>query len=271
MRGTGTGINGAVAVVTGAGSGIGRATALALADGGALVVAVDIDAASAQGTAAECGGEAERADISDIGQVEHLAARVVAAHGHPDILVNNAGVGMTGRFLDMDIADWEWIVGVNLLGAVHMCRTFGPALVARGSGHVVNISSGLAYTPRATESAYIATKAGLLAFSQCLRADWHSVGVGVSAVCPGVIRTNIVTANTRFRGARDEASARARVERTFSRGHRPELVAAAVLDAIARNRSVVAVGAEARASWWLRRVLPTFAVDRVARSGLGGA
>jgi 2-hydroxycyclohexanecarboxyl-CoA dehydrogenase len=241
-----------------------------LAERGARIVAVDIDAATAELTAADCGGAAERADVSDCHHVEAMAGRVIASYGPPDILVNNAGVGMTGRFLDMDIEDWEWIVGINLLGAVHLCRAFGPAMVQRGSGHVVNISSGLAYTPRATESAYIATKAGLLAFSQCLRADWHRAGVGVSVICPGVIRTDIVSSNTRFRGELASTAARAKVEQTFARGHRPQLVAAAVVDAISRNRSVVAVGAEARVSWWLRRMLPMGVVDWAARSGLGG-
>jgi 2-hydroxycyclohexanecarboxyl-CoA dehydrogenase len=269
MSRIGTEIRGAVAVVTGAGGGIGRATALALAERGARIIAVDIDVATATQTAVDCGGRAELADVSNHHQVEAMAGRVIAAVGAPDIVVNNAGVGMTGRFLDMDIEDWEWIVGINLLGAVHLCQAFGPAMVERGRGHVVNISSGLAYTPRATESAYIATKAGLLAFSQCLRADWHDAGVGVSVICPGVIKTDIVTSNTRFRGRRASPAARAKVEQTFARGHRPQLVAAAVVDAVARNRSVVAVGAEARVSWWLRRVLPTAVVDRAARAGIG--
>jgi 2-hydroxycyclohexanecarboxyl-CoA dehydrogenase len=265
-----TEIDGATAVVTGAGRGIGRATALALAAGGAKVVTVDIDPDGAVLTAADIGGFAETADVSDRAAVAALAERVEAAHGPPDILVNNAGVGMTGSFLDMSIDDWEWIVGINLLGAVHACKAFGPGMVARGSGHVANVSSGLAYMPTATESAYGATKAGLLAFSQGLRADWHAHGVGVSAICPGVIATDIITSNTRFRGRRADPDTRAGVERTFARGHRPELVAKATIDAITRNRSVVPVGIEAKAGWHLRRVLPVAAVDLIARSRLGG-
>jgi 2-hydroxycyclohexanecarboxyl-CoA dehydrogenase len=264
-----TPIDGATAVVTGAGRGIGRATALALAAKGAKVVTVDIDPDLAVLSAADVGGFAETADVSDRDAVAALADRVEAAHGVPDILVNNAGVGMTGSFLDMSIDDWEWIVGINLLGAVHACKAFGPGMVARGSGQVVNLSSGLAYMPTATESAYGATKAGLLAFSQALRADWHRHGVGVSVVCPGVIATDIVAHGTRFRGRRAEPGTRAGVERMFARGHKPELVARAVVDAVARNRSVVPVGIEAVAGWHLRRLLPVAVVDRVARSRIG--
>lgn len=261
---------GATAVVTGAGSGIGRATALALAARGAAVVALDIDATTASKTAADAGGISWALDVSDRAGVQRVAAEVLEARGAPAVLVNNAGVGMSGRFLDMDAADWEWIVGINLLGAVHLSKAFGPSMLAAGRGHVVNIASGLAYTPRPTESAYVTTKAGLLALSQCLRADWHDSGVGVSCVCPGVINTNIVKTNTRYKGERADAQARAKVERLFNRGHKPELVAEAVVRAVERNRSVVPVGFESHLGWTLRRVLPQRAADRAARSTFGG-
>jgi NAD(P)-dependent dehydrogenase (short-subunit alcohol dehydrogenase family) len=258
-------LDSALAVVTGAGSGIGRATAEALARRGASVVAVDIDGARAEKVAADCGGFAEACDVSDRAGVAALAERVLAGRGIPDVVVNNAGVGMTGRFLDTELEDWDWIVGVNLMGAVQVTKGFGAAMVGRGSGHVVNVSSGLAYTPRATEPGYVTTKAALLAFSQCLRADWHDRGVGVSVVCPGVIDTDIVASNTRYRGERAGAPSRLRTERLFSRGHHPSIVAAAVIDAVERDRSVVPVGIEARLGWQLRRVLPQSLVDRAAR------
>lgn len=263
-------LSGSTALVTGAGSGIGRATALALAAKGAKVVALDIDAETAAKTAADTGGHSYQVDVADRVAVVEIAAAVTAAHGTPDVVVNNAGVGMTGRFLDMDADDWDWIVGINLLGAVNVTKAFGPAMVERGSGQVVNVASGLAYTPRATEPGYVTTKAALLALSQCLRADWHDAGVGVSVVCPGVINTNIVRSNTRYRGSRDGGQARARAEQVFAKGHRPELVADAIISAVERNRSVVPVGFESRLGWWLRGVLPQAATDRAARMSLGG-
>ncbi len=264
-------IDGTLAVVTGAGGGIGRAIALGLAARGARVVAVDIDIAGARRTAAACDGRAEVADVADSAAVEALAHRVVADHGAPGILVNNAGVGMTGRFLDTGVADWEWIIGVNLLGAVHCCRAFGPAMLDRGHGHVVNVSSGLAYVPSPTESAYVATKAGVLAFSRCLRADWYHAGVGVSVVCPGVIDTGIVSRSTRFLGSRSDPVTKRRLEGVFSRGHPPAVVADAVIDAVVRDRSVVPVGIEARIGWWLRGLVPGAIVDLAARRSLGAS
>ncbi|MGH9081974.1 MAG: SDR family NAD(P)-dependent oxidoreductase [Acidimicrobiales bacterium] len=256
-----TAIDGALVVVTGAGSGIGRATVDLLGQRGARVAAVDLDQEAAAAAAAAAGGTAHQADVADAGAMTRLAETL---GGIPDVLVNNAGVGLTGRFLDTTAADWEWILGVNLWGVVHGCRAFVPAMLARGSGHVVNVSSGLAYTPRATEPAYVTTKAAVLALSQCLRADWAPRGVGVSVVCPGVIDTPIA-ARTRYRG--DRVAAIGRVRRLFSHGHPPALVARAVVTAIERDRLMVPVGLEARVGWLLHRVLPLRAVEALAGAG----
>src|SRR5205823_4874702 len=158
----------------------------------------------------DCGGQAYAVDVADRAAMLDLAERVHAEHGPLDVLVNNAGVGMSARFLDTALEDWDRILSINLLGVIHGCHAFGPAMVERGRGHVVNVSSGLAYTPRATEPAYGTTKAAVLALSRSLRADWHRSGVGVSAVCPGVIDTPIIR-RTRFRGERAAPASVARV------------------------------------------------------------
>ncbi|MDQ6837503.1 MAG: SDR family NAD(P)-dependent oxidoreductase [Actinomycetota bacterium] len=263
-------IRGSTALVTGGGSGIGRATALALTTAGAHVLVADLDLPSAEKTAADCRGRGFRVDVGDAQEVTALAAEVTAGHGTPDIVVNNAGVGMSARFLDMDLDDWRWIIGVNLLGAVHTSKAFGAAMVERGSGHVVNVASGLAYTPRATEPGYVTTKAAILALTQCLRADWHGRGVGVSAICPGVINTNIVRSNTRYKGERADAATVANVQKAFRRGHPPEKVADAIVDAVRRNRSVVPVGFEATFGWVTRSLIPTRVVDLGARTQFRG-
>ena len=264
-----TKVEATLAVVTGAGSGIGRATARALAERGARVVAVDVDGPAAKEVAAEIGGDAREVDVSDRTAMEALAADILADHGAPDILVNNAGVGLTGRFLDTTPEDWDWILGTNLGGVVHGCQVFGPSMLDRGAGHVVNVSSGLAYAPRATEPAYVTTKAAVLALSQCLRADWGPRGVGVSAVCPGIIATAIVEKG-RFRGERANAESMVRIRRAFARGHRPELVADAIVDAIVRDRPVVPVGLEAKVGWLLRGVVPSRLAERAARASVAG-
>lgn len=260
---------GASAVVTGGGSGIGRATARALAERGMRVVVLDVAGPAAESVASEIGGEAYSVDVADAAAMQEAARAVVARHGPPALLVNNAGVGLTGRFLDTTEADWNWILGINLGGVIHGCRAFGPAMLERGRGHVVNVSSGLAYAPRATEPGYVTTKAAVLALSRCLRADWGSRGVGVSAVCPGVIATGIA-AGTRYRGERAAADSMARVRRLFARGHPPELVADAIVDAVVHDRPVVPVGIEARVGWILHRLVPARLADRAARASLLG-
>ena len=263
-------IPGSLVLVTGAGSGIGRATALAFADAGARLLAVDIDREAAEKTAAECAERgvesvAYEADVADRVAVATLAAIVQSEHGPLDVLVNNAGVGMSGRFLDVPLEDWDWIVSINLMGAIHMCHAFGPAMVDRGRGHVVNISSGLGYMPTATEPGYGTTKAAVLAFSRSLRADWHRRGVGVSAICPGVINTPIIS-HTRFKGEQAAPDRVARVKDLFSkRGHPPELVAKAVLSAVRHDKSVVPVGVESRIGWYISRWASTRFTDWMAR------
>jgi 2-hydroxycyclohexanecarboxyl-CoA dehydrogenase len=262
-------IPGTTVLVTGAGSGIGRATALAFAARGARLVCADVDQAGAEKTAAACeeagapSASGHRVDVTDRAQLEALATEVDV----PGVLVNNAGVGMSGRFADMSQADWEWIRGVNLDGVINGCAVFGPAMVAAGRGQVVNLSSGLGYTPTATEPAYVTTKAAVLALSQCLRADWSSSGVGVTAICPGVINTPIID-HTRFLGDAGDPERRERTKKVFRRGHKPEQVAAAIVAAVERDRAVVPVGFEAKAGWWLHRFGPLALQQKIARQGL---
>ena len=270
----------ALVVVTGAGSGIGEATCHAFADRGATALCADIDSAAAERTAEACArtgagraagaaGRAYAVDVADQEAVTGMAARVADEHGPLDVLVNNAGVGMSARFLAMSSQDWDWILGINLMGVVHGCRAFGPAMVEQGRGHVVNMASGLAYTPRATEPGYVTSKAAVLALSRCLRADWGPSGVGVSAICPGVIATPIIE-RTRFKGDRAGADTVGKVKQAFAKGHPPALVAEAIVGAVDRNRPVSTVGIEARIGWALNGLLPSRVVDAMARATPGG-
>jgi len=262
-------VRGATALVTGAGSGIGRATAVSLARAGATVLCVDVDEIGAKATAASCedmgaASAAHVCDVADLAAMEELATEVHRVHGVLDILVNNAGVGMSGRFADMTSGDWEWIRSINLDGVVHGCHVFGAVMAERGHGHVVNVSSGLAFLPRSTEIAYCTTKAAVLMFTRSLRADWRSRGVGVSAVCPGFINTPILTRG-RFVGPMWTPETMRLAQRGFGWGHSPEVVARAVLDAIRRDRPMVAPGLESRLLWHLSKVVPLAVGDIIGR------
>lgn len=256
-----------LAVITGAGSGIGRATALRFARAGAEVVAVDIDGESAQATARECVGGGRPAfydcDVSDRDAVEALAARIEDEVGPVDVLVNNAGVGLVGAFLDATLDDWDWLRGVNLDGVAYGCHTFGTRMVRRRRGHVVNVSSGSAYVPYTNLAAYCAAKAGVLMLSECLRADWSRTGVGVSVICPGVINTPIAS---RARMVGSIASRREAAMRVLRRGRSPDVVAAAILDAVEHNRGVVPVGIESTFAYRVLRFAPGPVQGALARA-----
>lgn len=170
---------------------------------------------------------------------------------------------IAGPLLDSTLEDWEWLRAINLDGVAHGCYAFGPGMVERGRGQVVNVASGAAYIPQRHMAAYCATKAAVLMLSQCLRADWRSHGVGVSVVCPGVIDTPIAAA-TRYRGSMQQRQARA--EKALGLGHSPDLVAKAILSCVEKNRDVVPVGLESTIAYKLLRGAPQPIQGLVARA-----
>ncbi|MEU9140164.1 SDR family oxidoreductase [Streptomyces sp. NPDC048404] len=256
---------GQLVLVTGAGSGIGRATAFAFAEAGARVVAVDRDAEAAARTAemsrliGSPEAWAETVDVSDEQAMEKLADKVAAEYGVVDVLVNNAGIGLSGSFFDTTAEDWRKVLDVNLWGVIHGCRLFGKQMAERGQGgHIVNTASAAAYQPSKALPAYSTSKAAVLMLSECLRAELAGRDIGVSAVCPGFVNTNI-TATARFAGvdAAEEKRRQKKSARLYGlRNYPPEKVADAILRAVVRNEAVVPVTPEARGAHLLHRFAP---------------
>ncbi|MDQ0582091.1 SDR family oxidoreductase [Streptomyces rishiriensis] len=266
---------GQLVLVTGAASGIGRATAFAFAEAGARVIAVDRDAEGAARTAElsllagapEAWSEA--VDVSDEQAMEELAAKVHAEHGVVDVLVNNAGIGLSGSFFDTTPEDWRRVLDVNLWGVIHGCRLFGRQMAERGQGgHIVNTASAAAYQPSKALPAYSTSKAAVLMLSECLRAELAGQDIGVTAICPGLVNTNITDTAT-FVGvdAQEERRRQKRSTRVYGlRNYPPEKVADAILRAVVLNKAMVPVTPEARASYALSRFLPR-ALRALARVG----
>ncbi|MEU7074799.1 SDR family oxidoreductase [Streptomyces narbonensis] len=257
---------GQLVLVTGAASGIGRATAFAFAEAGARVVAVDRDAEGAGRTAEmarligapEAWGET--VDVSDEQAMEKLASKVASEYGVVDVLVNNAGIGLTGSFFETTSEEWKRVLDVNLWGVIHGSRIFGAQMTARGQGgHIVNTSSAAAFQPSRALPAYSTSKAAVLMLSECLRAELADQGIGVSAICPGIVNTNI-TATTRFAGVTDAAEENRRQKKASRlyglRNYPPEKVADAILGAVLHDRAVVPVTPEARGIHALSRLSP---------------
>jgi NAD(P)-dependent dehydrogenase (short-subunit alcohol dehydrogenase family) len=189
-----THIDNSVAVVTGGASGIGRGIAEQLIAEGANVVIADIELETLTSVAQEIGAVGFQVDVSDLASVTSLANNVVERFGRVDILVNNAGVGPQGRIADLQDADWNWIMGVNLYGVVHGIQVFLPMLKENANGgHIVNTSSMSALAPMPGLGAYAASKAAVAAMTEVLAAELIQDGfnIGVTLLSPANVRTDI--------------------------------------------------------------------------------
>jgi len=252
--------------VTGAGNGIGRETALTFAREGAEVVISDINEAGVKDTAAQItarGGVAHAytLDVADADAVERFAEQICTEHGVPDIVVNNAGIGQAGAFLDTPREEYDRVLDINFGGVVNGCRSFASRMVDRGTGgHIVNVASMAAYSPVQSMNAYATSKAAVYMFSDCLRAELDSAGIGLTTVCPGVIDTDIVH-TTRFdapAGKEGQVEARrAQLEKVFAaRRYGPDKVAKAIVTAVKKNKPIRPVAPEAYFVYGVAHLLP---------------
>jgi len=256
-------LQGKWALVTGAASGIGRASALAFARRGAdlVVCDVDVDGLAATEKAAVALGRrviARRVDVASAEEMRSFAESVHHDVEAVDILMNNAGVGLGAGTLHTSLEDWRWIIGINLWGVIHGCHFFVPAMVKRGrGGHVVNVSSAAGYVASEQLAAYSTTKFGVLGLSEAMRLELRPHGIGVTAVCPGLINTPI-TESSPLRGPEATPAARAYMVDVYRRrNYTPERVAENVVKAIARNRGVAPISPEAWVMYLLKRLSPS--------------
>lgn len=191
-------LRGKVAVVTGGASGLGRAMATHFAREGMHVAVADIEQASLDTVAAELralgvNAIGVRTDVSKAADVEALAARVVSELGGVHIVCNNAGISPLGAAWENTLADWEWMLGVNLWGVIHGVRTFTPLLLAQDEGHIVNTASVAGLINPPGSAMYNVTKHAVVALTETL---YHDLGerkskVGCSVLCPAYVPTGI--------------------------------------------------------------------------------
>ena len=264
-----------VAVVTGGGSGIGRGIALAFADAGTHTVIADIDAPAAEKVAAEVRERGVRAlpvhtDVMELVSVRELAKRTYAEFGEAHILCNNAGVGVGGPLDEMTPEDWEWVIAVNLRGVANGLMAFLPRFKAQaGETHVVNTASMAGLLPVENLGVYVATKYAVVGLSETLRIEGAGYGLGVSVLCPGLVKTRILEGHRNrpeaLGGSRRRVLSEVGEARLQAEGMDPLDVGRAVVRAVERNELYVLThpGAKTTTQTRFDEILASF--DRASR------
>jgi len=192
-------LSGRVAVVTGGASGIGRALAEKLGGEGMKVVLADVEPGALDATARDLRARgietlAVATDVTKADQVQRLAEKTLEELGGVHVVCNNAGVFAGGLCWTQPVADYEWVLGVNMWGVIHGIRTFVPIMLERGEeGHIVNTASMAALTANPYAAAYHMSKHAVLALSEVLYHELRGLGakIGVSALCPEAVATKI--------------------------------------------------------------------------------
>jgi NAD(P)-dependent dehydrogenase (short-subunit alcohol dehydrogenase family) len=260
-------LNEKVAIVTGGGSGIGEGLCRELARRGARVVVADINSAEAGRVAASItgiGGQAAAStvDVSRAEQVTRLVEETAAAYGRVDYMFNNAGFAIGGDFRDLTLEHWHRVLDVDFYGVLHGMQAAYPVMVRQGFGHIVNTSSAAAFFAAPGNAPYCAAKYALVGLSLSARLEGVDLGVKVSCVCPGFVRSNV------YRNAEVAGM-------TLPTDMTPEQVAGApakmmdparaaqvILDGVARNKALIVFPAVIRWARRLDRFLPGLS-DRI--------
>lgn len=246
-----------VAIVTGGASGIGRALCEELGRRGALVIVADINAEGTQQVASAInttGGRARaaRLDVSQAEDVQKLVDETASEQGRLDYMFNNAGIDIGGELRDMGLEHWRRVVGINQWGIIYGTIAAYSIMVRQGAGHIINTASLAGLIPIPMETAYSATKYAVVGLSTSLRAEAAALGVKVSVVCPGFVKTRFYETSEHINLDRERLLALipGLVYTT------PERFARAVLRRVMRNRAIITVGVLVRFLWCLYRLAP---------------
>lgn len=240
---------GKVCVVTGGASGIGLAMAIRFREAGMRVAIGDIESEALAAAVSSLGGVDDgvlgvTCDVTSSESVDALRDAVVDRFGTAHVVCLNAGVAASGSILDTSAESWRWMIDVNVMGVVHGIHAFAPLLVGQGEGHIVCTASAAGLVTPPGLGGYAATKHAVVGLSAVLREELAPAGVGVSVVCPGVVRTRIFESERnrprQLGGSAhtDDATAKVFLEATAG-APGPEIVADAVYEGVLADRLFV--------------------------------
>ncbi len=251
--------NNKVAVITGAGGGVGSALVRELAAQGCHMALVDISENALQKTAesiksAGVNVSTHVVDITSKEQMAALADAVVAEHGKVNILINNAGITIQKSFATHTMEDWEKMVNINWWGLLYGCHYFLPHLEAADEAHIVNLSSMSAFVGLPGQTSYCATKGAVKLLSEAMWAEMDKIGVGVTSVHPGAIKTEMIQAT--LQNSDDVEAAQRNYELAQRIGVTPEHVAQRIVTAIRKKQMRIRVGKDAWLLEVLKRIMP---------------
>jgi len=254
---------GGTAVVTGAASGIGEALAVQLAARGSHLVLVDRDVERLDGVASGLRREhpalsvtTHVADLADDEQTAALAATLAAEHPGTTLLVNNAGVALGGRFDQVTLDEFDWVMAVNFRSVVRLTHALLPALKAHPGSHLVNVSSVFGIFAPAGQAAYSASKFAVRGFSESVRHELAENGVGVTVVHPGGIKTRIAESARTGSGVSIEEYEEGRKQFSKLLSMPPADAAAQIMAAIEKRRPRLLIGWSAKVPDVLVRLMP---------------
>jgi len=257
---------GATSIVTGGASGIGRALSQELAKRGSEVVLFDLQSELAEEVASKInssGGKAKafNVDVTDFPAVEQAIKDTVRCTGRLDYVFNNAGIGISGPASLYKIKDWNQIIDVNLRGVVNGVQAAYQIMVTQGFGHIVNTASMAGLMPAPGMVGYTTTKYGVIGLSLALRGEASHLGIRVSVICPGVVRTPILEGCGKYgKMLIDISPEKQRQMWEKLNPMSPDIFAAKVLDMVAKNKAIIIVPSRWKVYWWINRLSPSLAM-----------
>ena len=255
--------DGATAIVTGGASGIGRALAEELARRGCEVFLADLQIDLAEEVASDIqvsGGKAKavKIDVTDFPAMEQLVQETVKRTGRLDYIFNNAGIVIGGYVSQYSIEDWNQIVDVNLRGVINGIQAAYKTMIAQGFGHIINTASMAGLMPGPGNVAYTTTKHAVVGLSKSLRAEAAQMGVRVSVLCPGVVRTPILEGGGKYgKMLIDIPPEQVRQLWEKLKPMSPNLFAEKVLKSVAKNKAIIIVPSWWKVYWWINRLSPS--------------